>query len=332
MSGNQGIEGIDWKALAAPFGDDDVEWRIGHVAESAGRALVLPYVTNRAIMDRLDAVAGHDDWRNEYLPWREKGVLCGLSIRVAGEWVTKWDGADQTDIEPTKGGLSDSMKRAAVQWGMGRELYRLPALWWDGIEKRGRSWAITRKPTLADAMKGQEAPRQQPSASQSPPAREQGPGYAAERGDTPNCPVCQGPMWDNRADRKKDEEAYAAGTRKGKPRPAWKCKDKACTGTIWPSDPNEADRPKGAATGAPARPALAACKRSLRAAMMGLGFDDAQQKKVVANLASNQYGAATLDALTDAQCDEVLDAVREHRLDWDACGIVPQAQDDELPF
>jgi hypothetical protein len=40
--------------------------------------------------------------------------------------VTKWDGADPTKKEATKGGLSDSMKRAAVQWGIGRHLYSLP--------------------------------------------------------------------------------------------------------------------------------------------------------------------------------------------------------------
>ena len=41
------------------------------------------------------------------------------------EWITKWDGADKTNFEATKGGLSDSMKRAAYQWGIGRYLYQL---------------------------------------------------------------------------------------------------------------------------------------------------------------------------------------------------------------
>jgi hypothetical protein len=39
--------------------------------------------------------------------------------------ITKWDGAEQTQIEAVKGGLSGSMKRAAVQWGIGRYLYDL---------------------------------------------------------------------------------------------------------------------------------------------------------------------------------------------------------------
>jgi hypothetical protein len=39
--------------------------------------------------------------------------------------VTKWDGAQESQIEATKGGLSGAMKRAAVQWGIGRYLYDL---------------------------------------------------------------------------------------------------------------------------------------------------------------------------------------------------------------
>lgn len=55
--------------------------------------------------------------------------------------VTKWDGAEDSDIEPIKGGLSDSMKRAAYQWGIGRVLYSLDTVWVD-IERRGRSYII----------------------------------------------------------------------------------------------------------------------------------------------------------------------------------------------
>lgn len=44
-----------------------------------------------------------------------------------------------------KGGLSDSMKRAAVQWGIGRVLYSMTDPVWVDIEPRGRSWAIQKK-------------------------------------------------------------------------------------------------------------------------------------------------------------------------------------------
>lgn len=118
---------INFKALQDFFEADAIEWRIQQAGEKHGRvwAICVPYVTNRAIQVRLDEVAGPENWRNEFRPGPDGGVMCGISIRVGGEWVTKWDGAENTDVEGVKGGLSGAMKRAAVQWGIGRYLYAL---------------------------------------------------------------------------------------------------------------------------------------------------------------------------------------------------------------
>ena len=115
--------------LCEPFPYKDIEWRIqqsGTTRKNDPWAMVLAYVTNRAIMKRLDDTFGCFGWKNEYKQAPDGGVLCGISIKISQkEWVTKWDGADNTDIESVKGGLSNSMKRAAVQWGIGRYLYKL---------------------------------------------------------------------------------------------------------------------------------------------------------------------------------------------------------------
>ncbi|HEX2091014.1 MAG TPA: Rad52/Rad22 family DNA repair protein [Longimicrobiaceae bacterium] len=118
---------IDFKALQNFFDVDEIEWRLQQAGEKNGKvwAICVPYVTNRAIQQRLDDVVGPGSWKNEFKPGPGGGVLCGISIRVGEEWVTKWDGAENTDIEEVKGGLSGAMKRAAVQWGVGRYLYRL---------------------------------------------------------------------------------------------------------------------------------------------------------------------------------------------------------------
>lgn len=118
---------IDFAALAAPIAAKDLEWRLQQAGEKNNKiwALCVPYVTNRAIMDRLDEVVGPAGWKNDFRAAPDGGVLCGISIRIDGEWVAKWDGAENTDIEGVKGGLSASMKRAAVQWGIGRFLYSL---------------------------------------------------------------------------------------------------------------------------------------------------------------------------------------------------------------
>ncbi len=118
---------IDWNKLGEPFTADEIEWRLQQAGERNGKvwAIVVPYVTNRAIMDRLDNTVGPENWRNEFRPGPGGGVICGISIRIGEEWVTKWDGAENTDIEAVKGGLSGAMKRAAVLWKIGRYLYAL---------------------------------------------------------------------------------------------------------------------------------------------------------------------------------------------------------------
>lgn len=132
------------KALQKPFPAEDIEWRVSHARMTRNRpqALVLAYVTNRAIMERLDEVFGIAGWKNEYQEWREKGVKCSLSCKVGDEWITKEDGADATDLEATKGGFSNSMKRAAVQWGIGRYLYNLDQTWVN-VNERGQNYINT---------------------------------------------------------------------------------------------------------------------------------------------------------------------------------------------
>lgn len=135
-----------WERLREPFDPRHVEWRIGRSGVKAGKgpwALVLAYITNRAIMDRLDEVAGPGNWWNEFRSSPSGGVLCGITIRLDdGREVTKWDGAENTDVEGVKGGLSAAMKRAAVQWGIGRYLYDLEEGWakvHDGGQYRGEA-------------------------------------------------------------------------------------------------------------------------------------------------------------------------------------------------
>jgi hypothetical protein len=117
--------------LQQPFPASDIEWRVQQAGESNGKiwAQVLCYVTNRAIQERLDEVFGVFGWKNSYDKAPDGGVLCGISVWDADkqEWVPKYDGAENTAMEAVKGGLSGSMKRAAVQWGIGRYLYNLEA-------------------------------------------------------------------------------------------------------------------------------------------------------------------------------------------------------------
>lgn len=142
------------KALQKPFPAEDIEWRVSHarMTRNGPQALVLAYVTNRAIMERLDEVFGIAGWKNEYSEWRDKGVKCTLTCKVGDEWISKEDGADVTDMEATKGGFSASMKRTAVQWGIGRYLYNLDQTWVD-VKERGQNY-ISTKTKQQEQIKG----------------------------------------------------------------------------------------------------------------------------------------------------------------------------------
>lgn len=152
-----------WR-LAEPFDASDIDWKPGTVTRDKSKGLAMAYLTSRAVQERLDAVCGPADWRNEFREGPGGGILCGLSVYVErgdgapGEWVTKWDGADNTAVEAVKGGLSGAMKRAAVQWGIGRYLYELPAQW-VRLDERGRFAETPRLPGAARPASPARAPR-----------------------------------------------------------------------------------------------------------------------------------------------------------------------------
>ena len=133
--------------LAEPFHPDDIEWRAGATNAEKTKALALAYITSRAVMDRLDEVIGPHNWKDEYAPGPDGGVICGLSLRILGEWITKWDGAENTDFEAIKGGLSDAFKRAGYKWGIGRYLYKLESQW-VACEVHGKTISLKSTPSL----------------------------------------------------------------------------------------------------------------------------------------------------------------------------------------
>jgi hypothetical protein len=95
----------------------------------------LPYIDARCVQDRLDAVVGAANWQDDYEFLPDGSVLCRLSLRLGGEWIVKADvggPSEQPDEgDRHKAAVSDALKRAAVKWGIGRYLYRLPQQWCD---------------------------------------------------------------------------------------------------------------------------------------------------------------------------------------------------------
>jgi len=111
------------KLLASPFDAKSISWRVGAVYD--GKAIPLAYLTSRDVMQRLDDACGAGGWQCRY-PFEG---CCEISILIDGNWITKTNGADQTNIEGVKGQYSGAFKRAAVLWGIGRYLYDIPNIW-----------------------------------------------------------------------------------------------------------------------------------------------------------------------------------------------------------
>ena len=88
-----------------------------------GKSGALSYVTARYVMERLDEAVGPFGWTDTYREV-EGGVACTISITLDGDvWVPKSDVGTPSNIEGIKGKFSDAFKRAAVKWGIGRDLY-----------------------------------------------------------------------------------------------------------------------------------------------------------------------------------------------------------------
>ena len=127
--------------LTAPILPNEIEWRV-QSQTSTGKLIVVPYINNRCVMHRFDAAFGAENWTSEF---REisNGFICRLTVIIkdSNRIVHREDGASKTNIEPEKGGISDAMKRAAVQFGLGRCLYDYPRVF---IECEGKfipDWA-----------------------------------------------------------------------------------------------------------------------------------------------------------------------------------------------
>lgn len=174
----------DTTTLTAPFQLTEVKFKPQSV--KGNRALALAYIDCRVIQDRLDAVIGVENWMDEYEILTDGSVMCRLKLRLNGEWVTKTDvgsPSEQPDSgDRLKAAFSDAMKRAAVKFGIGRYLYRLPAVWCDYDPQKKQfsgtpqlpAWAMPKpKVTATSATPPAEKPAPQPTAPKLPDSGEE---------------------------------------------------------------------------------------------------------------------------------------------------------------
>ena len=158
-----------YEKLKEKFPEKDLEFRVGATNSDKTIGLALPYVQARAIQNRLDEVLGFENWKVSYRQI-QGGFLCTLSIRKNSnsEWIEKEDGASITDFESVKGGISNSFKRTASIFGIGRYLYDSKNNWFS-IKKQGNSYVFIETPKL----QLNEEKESQPKAEARPKAEPQ---------------------------------------------------------------------------------------------------------------------------------------------------------------
>ena len=113
--------------LAKPFPASAVSWKPQKV--DGDRALAVAYIDARDVAQRLDEVCS-GDWGFTWEPVPGGGKAVRGTLRI-GDTVREDVGeAGEGDFGDTwKAAVSDALKRAAVQYGVARYLYRLPAVW-----------------------------------------------------------------------------------------------------------------------------------------------------------------------------------------------------------
>lgn len=200
--------------LGASFDIGELKFYPGAKTKDGTKARVFTYIDARAVMDRLDAVVTPAGWQTSYrvLDLAVCAVECQLTVSLAEGMVTKSDvgypndpgDAKDPGKEPLKAAFSDALKRAAVQFGIGRYIYGLeleqdylPIDEWGKFKVAPRIKGAKVQPTYAPSEP--EAPRQPPAPPQDyGPVTDVGkPPPPAGAGADVTCKLCNGACYDN---------------------------------------------------------------------------------------------------------------------------------------
>ncbi|PZA06734.1 MULTISPECIES: Rad52/Rad22 family DNA repair protein [unclassified Meiothermus] len=161
----------DWRKLSEPFPASEVQWRVEALSKDKRRAMVVPYVDARTVLDRLDEVVGPEGWQDHYEVLVEKEGNYAVKCRLTLLEVSKEDVGEGDSL---KAAFSDALKRAAVKFGVGRYLYRLEKQWVDHDPATGRFEApqleVEATPPEPHPA-GLEEPSPGEGAAEAPPAK-----------------------------------------------------------------------------------------------------------------------------------------------------------------
>ena len=116
---------INWDLLSA----EDIEVRMGNKIKDTDNVTMLLYQDSRCTARNLDKQFGPFGWQMDYKVVGDQ-IYGTLSIwdDTKQQWISKSDTGDKSNISEDKGQSSDILKRCAVRWGFGTELYTAPKI------------------------------------------------------------------------------------------------------------------------------------------------------------------------------------------------------------
>lgn len=116
------MENLKFRNLRA----DEIDVRVAQITKKS--VMLLLYKDARCDQSILDEAVGAMNWQRHH---SRDNANCIVSIwdETKLDWVEKEDVGVESYTEKEKGLASDSFKRACVNWGIGRELYTSPSLY-----------------------------------------------------------------------------------------------------------------------------------------------------------------------------------------------------------
>ena len=99
---------------------------------NSGKAVAIPYVGSEFVEGRLDQACGPFGWQSQIM-FAGNTIAVGVGIinPETNEWLWRWDVGKEGDADTEHGEKAEvtaALKRAARQWGVGRDLKDIPKL------------------------------------------------------------------------------------------------------------------------------------------------------------------------------------------------------------
>jgi len=116
------------------------KFRLWNWNKAKTKISVLWYIDARDVMEELDK--RYWNWQRDHKQIWEH-LFCWIGVKIDNEWIWKRDNWTESNVDKEKWESSDSFKRAAVNWGIGRFLYTLPNLYLSKDEAEANKYRVT---------------------------------------------------------------------------------------------------------------------------------------------------------------------------------------------